>query len=38
MIRANIAVVFIGGYHTEIAFMARQARDHGLPGSAGHWQ
>jgi branched-chain amino acid transport system substrate-binding protein len=26
---ADIAVVFIGGYHTEIALMARQARDRG---------
>src|SRR4029450_9017859 len=26
---ANIAVAFIGGYHTEIALMARAARDRG---------
>jgi branched-chain amino acid transport system substrate-binding protein len=26
---ADIAVLFIGGYHTEIALMARQARDRG---------
>ena len=28
---ADIAVAFIGGYHTEIALMARQARDRGYP-------
>jgi branched-chain amino acid transport system substrate-binding protein len=28
---AQIAVAFIGGYHTEIGLMARQARDHGYP-------
>jgi branched-chain amino acid transport system substrate-binding protein len=28
---ADIAVVFIGGYHTEIALMARAAGDHGYP-------
>jgi branched-chain amino acid transport system substrate-binding protein len=28
---SDIAVVFIGGYHTEIALMARQARDRGYP-------
>jgi branched-chain amino acid transport system substrate-binding protein len=28
---AEIAVVFIGGYHTEIALMARAARDRGYP-------
>ena len=28
---ADIAVVFIGGYHTEIGLMARQARDRGYP-------
>ena len=28
---ADIAVVFIGGYHTEIALMARAARDRGYP-------
>jgi branched-chain amino acid transport system substrate-binding protein len=28
---ADIAAVFIGGYHTEIALMARQARDRGYP-------
>jgi branched-chain amino acid transport system substrate-binding protein len=28
---ADIAVMFIGGYHTEIALMARQARDRGYP-------
>lgn len=28
---AAIAVVFIGGYHTEIALMARAARDRGYP-------
>jgi branched-chain amino acid transport system substrate-binding protein len=27
--RADIAVLFIGGYHTEIGLMARQARDRG---------
>jgi branched-chain amino acid transport system substrate-binding protein len=28
---ADIAVVFIGGYHTEVALMARAARDRGYP-------
>jgi branched-chain amino acid transport system substrate-binding protein len=28
---ADIAVAFIGGYHTEIGLMARQARDRGYP-------
>jgi branched-chain amino acid transport system substrate-binding protein len=28
---ADIAVAFIGGYHTEIGLMARQARDHRYP-------
>ena len=28
---ADVAVVFIGGYHTEIALMAREARDRGYP-------
>jgi branched-chain amino acid transport system substrate-binding protein len=28
---ADIAVAFVGGYHTEIALMARQARDRGFP-------
>ena len=28
---ADIAVAFIGGYHTEIALMARAARDRGYP-------
>jgi branched-chain amino acid transport system substrate-binding protein len=28
---AHIAVAFIGGYHTEIGLMARQARDRGYP-------
>ena len=28
---ADIAVVFIGGYHTEIGLMARAARDRGYP-------
>lgn len=28
---ADVAVVFIGGYHTEIALMARAARDRGYP-------
>jgi branched-chain amino acid transport system substrate-binding protein len=28
---ADIAVLFIGGYHTEIALMARAARDRGYP-------
>ena len=28
---ADIGVVFIGGYHTEIALMARAARDRGYP-------
>jgi branched-chain amino acid transport system substrate-binding protein len=28
---ADIAVAFVGGYHTEIALMARQARDRGYP-------
>jgi branched-chain amino acid transport system substrate-binding protein len=28
---ANIAVLYIGGYHTEIALMARAARDRGYP-------
>jgi branched-chain amino acid transport system substrate-binding protein len=28
---ADVAVAFIGGYHTEIGLMARQARDRGYP-------
>jgi branched-chain amino acid transport system substrate-binding protein len=28
---ADVAVLFIGGYHTEIALMARAARDRGYP-------
>jgi branched-chain amino acid transport system substrate-binding protein len=28
---ADIAVLFIGGYHTEVALMARAARDRGYP-------
>ena len=28
---ADVAVAFIGGYHTEIALMARAARDRGYP-------
>ncbi|MGH9175466.1 MAG: branched-chain amino acid ABC transporter substrate-binding protein, partial [Vicinamibacterales bacterium] len=28
---ANVAVVFIGGYHTEVALMARAARDRDYP-------
>ena len=32
---ADIDVVFIGGYHTEIALMARAAARPRLPGSAG---
>jgi branched-chain amino acid transport system substrate-binding protein len=28
---AGVAVAFIGGYHTEIGLMARQARDRGYP-------
>ena len=28
---ADIAVLFVGGYHTEVALMARSARDRGYP-------
>ena len=28
---ADIAVVYVGGYHTEIALMARAAHDRGYP-------
>ena len=34
---ADIAVVFIGGYHTEVALMARAARDRGYPVQLVAW-
>ncbi len=34
---ADIAVAFIGGYHTEIALMARRGTRPRLPGSADSW-